>query len=112
MNKELRERIGDLAYEVTQNAATERPFTGEYDNFFERGIYVDVVSGEPLFASTDKFNLSTTTGTLTEKVWKGNANEVVFTVGGNTQLNKIVINGEDITPETPSRFPQTPSLPS
>ena len=57
MNKiELRERIGDLAYEVTQNAATERPFTGEYDNFFERGIYVDVVSGEPLFASTDKFN--------------------------------------------------------
>ena len=45
MNKELRERIGDLAYEVTQNAATERPFTGEYDNFFERGIYVDVVSG-------------------------------------------------------------------
>jgi peptide-methionine (R)-S-oxide reductase len=30
MNKELRERIGDLAYEVTQNAATERPFTGEY----------------------------------------------------------------------------------
>ena len=54
--KELRNRIGDLAYEVTQNAATERPFTGEYDNFFERGIYVDVVSGEPLFASTDKFN--------------------------------------------------------
>ena len=52
-------------------------------------------------ASTNKFNLSTTTGTLTEKVWKGNANEVVFTVGGNTQLNKIVINGEDITPETP-----------
>lgn len=54
--KELRERIGDLAYDVTQNAATERPFTGEYDNFFEKGIYVDVVSGEPLFASTDKFN--------------------------------------------------------
>ena len=50
-------------------------------------------------ASTNKFNLSTTTGTLTDKVWKGNANEVVFTVGGNTQLNKIVINGEDVTPE-------------
>ncbi|MGV3061772.1 peptide-methionine (R)-S-oxide reductase, partial [Streptococcus hyovaginalis] len=37
----LRERIGDLAYEVTQNAATERAFTGEYDDFFEKGIYVD-----------------------------------------------------------------------
>ncbi|MBP5459846.1 MAG: peptide-methionine (R)-S-oxide reductase MsrB [Clostridia bacterium] len=54
--KELRERIGDLAYEVTQNAATEYAFTGEYDDFFEEGIYVDVVSGEPLFLSTDKYN--------------------------------------------------------
>lgn len=56
MDKELRDRIGDLAYEVTQNAATERPFTGEYDDFFEKGIYVDVVSGEVLFSSEDKFN--------------------------------------------------------
>lgn len=53
---ELRDRIGDLAYEVTQKAATERPFTGEYDDFFEKGLYVDVVSGEPLFTSMDKFN--------------------------------------------------------
>lgn len=55
-DNELRNRIGDLAFEVTQNAATERPFTGEYDNFFEKGIYVDVVSGEVLFSSEDKFN--------------------------------------------------------
>ena len=54
--EELRDRIGDLAFEVTQNAATEYPFTGEYDNFFEKGLYVDIVSGEPLFLSTDKFN--------------------------------------------------------
>ncbi|OTN83911.1 peptide-methionine (R)-S-oxide reductase MsrB [Enterococcus faecium] len=52
----LRKRIGDLAYEVTQNAATERAFTGEYDEFFEKGIYVDIVSGEPLFSSTDKYD--------------------------------------------------------
>ena len=52
----LKEKIGALAYEVTQNAATERPFTGEYDDFFEKGIYVDIVSGEPLFSSEDKFN--------------------------------------------------------
>ena len=52
----LREKIGDLSCEVTQNAATERPFTGEYDDFFEKGIYVDVVSGEPLFSSLDKFD--------------------------------------------------------
>ncbi|EJN93488.1 peptide-methionine (R)-S-oxide reductase MsrB [Streptococcus ratti] len=52
----LRKRISDLAYEVTQNAATERAFTGEYDKFFEKGIYVDIVSGEPLFSSTDKYD--------------------------------------------------------
>lgn len=54
--QDLRSRIGDLAYEVTQNAATERAFTGEYDEFFERGLYVDVVSGEPLFTSRDKYD--------------------------------------------------------
>ena len=53
---ELRERIGSLSYEVTQNAATERAFTGEYDDFFEKGIYVDIVSGEPLFSSSDKYD--------------------------------------------------------
>ncbi|AIG50329.1 peptide-methionine (R)-S-oxide reductase MsrB [Streptococcus pyogenes] len=53
---ELKQRIGDLSYEVTQHAATERPFTGKYDNFFEKGIYVDIVSGEVLFSSLDKFN--------------------------------------------------------
>lgn len=54
--EELRARIGDLAYEVTQNAATEYAFTGQYDEFFEKGIYVDIVSGEPLFSSLDKYN--------------------------------------------------------
>lgn len=43
-------------YRVTQESGTERAFTGEYDKHFEPGIYVDVVSGEPLFASSAKFN--------------------------------------------------------
>ncbi len=54
--QDLRERIGDQAYEVTQNEGTEPPFSGKYDNFFEKGIYVDIVSGEPLFTSLDKFD--------------------------------------------------------
>lgn len=53
---DLKKRIDDLSYEVTQHAATERPFTGKYDDFFEKGIYVDIVSGEVLFSSLDKFN--------------------------------------------------------
>ncbi|MFT8986964.1 MAG: peptide-methionine (S)-S-oxide reductase MsrA [Bifidobacterium psychraerophilum] len=53
------ERIWQLSreqYEVTQHAATEMPFNNAYDNTFEAGIYVDVVSGKPLFLSTDKFD--------------------------------------------------------
>ena len=43
-------------FRVTQQNGTERPYTGEYDDHFEPGLYVDVVSGEPLFASSAKFN--------------------------------------------------------
>jgi peptide-methionine (R)-S-oxide reductase len=46
-------------YYVTQESGTERPFTGEYLDNHEPGIYVDVVSGEPLFASVDKFDSGT-----------------------------------------------------
>ena len=46
-------------YYVTQESGTERPFTGEYVDNHEPGIYVDVVSGEPLFASVDKFDSGT-----------------------------------------------------
>lgn len=54
--EELRERLTDLQYKVTQENATELAFTGEYDDFYEEGIYVDVVSGEPLFSSKDKYD--------------------------------------------------------
>ena len=52
---ELRERLTPLQYEVTQHSATERPYSNEYDKEFRPGIYVDIVTGEPLFLSTDKF---------------------------------------------------------
>lgn len=54
--KELKERLTKEQYAVTQKNATERAFTGEYDDFYEEGIYVDVVSGEPLFSSKDKYD--------------------------------------------------------
>ncbi len=49
-------RLSPEQYRVTQENGTERPYTGEYDHHFEPGIYVDVVSGEPLFASAQKFD--------------------------------------------------------
>lgn len=45
-----------LQFEVTQHSATERPFSNDYDHHFEEGIYVDIVSGEVLFSSLDKFD--------------------------------------------------------
>ncbi|WP_409022083.1 peptide-methionine (R)-S-oxide reductase MsrB [Dellaglioa sp. P0083] len=54
--KELRERLTNEEFEVTQHAATEAPFTGKYDDFYQKGIYVDVVSGEALFSSAEKYD--------------------------------------------------------
>ncbi|MGO2629829.1 MAG: peptide-methionine (R)-S-oxide reductase MsrB [Enterococcus italicus] len=57
MSKEdLKKKLTPIQYAVTQENVTERPFTGEYDDFYEQGIYVDIVSGKPLFASSDKFD--------------------------------------------------------
>ena len=54
--EELKGKLTELQYEVTQNAKTEHPYQNEYDELFQKGIYVDIVSGEPLFLSTDKYN--------------------------------------------------------
>lgn len=52
----LRDDLDPQAYAVTQQSATERPFSHPYDQLFEDGVYVDAVSGEPLFSSDDKFD--------------------------------------------------------
>lgn len=52
----LKQTLSPLAYEVTQKNATEKPFSSEYDQLFAPGIYVDIVSGEPLFSSANKFD--------------------------------------------------------
>ena len=49
-------RLTPEQFRVTQESGTERAFTGEYDKHFDPGIYVDIVSGEPLFASSAKYN--------------------------------------------------------
>lgn len=54
--EEMKEKLSDVSYRVTQNEATERPHTSSYNDFDERGIYVDIVSGEPLFSSKDKYD--------------------------------------------------------
>ncbi len=53
---ELKQKLTPMQYNVTQNAATEPPFRNEFWNTHKAGIYVDIVSGEPLFSSLDKFD--------------------------------------------------------
>ena len=52
----MKEKLTSIQYDVTQNDATESPFSSEYNDNDEEGIYIDVVSGEPLFSSKDKFD--------------------------------------------------------
>ncbi len=54
----IRDQLSAKQYQVTQENATEAPFTNEYWDFKGRGIYVDIVTGEPLFSSLDKFDSS------------------------------------------------------
>ena len=55
LDSEIKENLTKLQYEVTQNKATERPFDNDYWDNYEPGIYVDIVTGEPLFSSKNKF---------------------------------------------------------
>jgi peptide methionine sulfoxide reductase msrA/msrB len=69
---ELRRTLSPLQYEVTQHEATERPFQNEYWDSHQAGIYVDVVSGEPLFSSLDKFDSHTGWPSFTRPLESGN----------------------------------------
>ena len=71
-DSELRKKLTPLQYEVTQHEATERAFDNEYWNNHQPGIYVDVVSGEPLFSSLDKFESGTGWPSFTRPLEKAN----------------------------------------
>lgn len=55
-DKNLQKRLTKAQYAITQHGDTERAFSHEYDHLFAKGVYVDIVSGEPLFLSTDKYD--------------------------------------------------------
>jgi len=70
--QELLDRLNELQFKVTQMDATERPFQNTYWDNHEEGIYVDIVSGEPLFSSTDKFESGTGWPSFTRPLAEGN----------------------------------------
>lgn len=99
-------KLTPTQYRVTQESATERPFTGEYHDHKEPGIYVDVVSGEPLFASTDKFDSGSGWPSFTKPIVSENVNELrdnshgmirteVRSVHGDSHLGHVFPDGPE-----------------
>jgi peptide-methionine (R)-S-oxide reductase len=79
-------KLSPEQFRVTQQRATELPGTGEYLDNEEPGIYVDVVSGEPLFASRDKFDSGSGWPSFTRPIDSGNVNELPDTREGGTEV--------------------------
>jgi peptide-methionine (R)-S-oxide reductase len=75
-NHEALLKLKPEQYRVTQQNGTERPGTGEYLDTQELGIYVDIVSGEPLFASSDKFESGCGWPSFTKPIEPANVNEL------------------------------------
>ncbi|NOV03027.1 peptide-methionine (R)-S-oxide reductase MsrB [Paenibacillus planticolens] len=73
--EERRNKLTPLQYEVTQNNGTERPFDNEFWDSHEKGLYVDIVSGEPLFTSMDKFDSGCGWPSFTKPVFEGSVKE-------------------------------------
>ena len=69
---ELKQRLTPMQYEVTQKEGTEPPFRNDYFDNHQAGIYVDVVSGEPLFSSLDKYDSGTGWPSFTKPLEKAN----------------------------------------
>jgi peptide-methionine (R)-S-oxide reductase len=93
-------------FRVTQQSGTERPWTGEYVENKEPGIYVDVVSGEPLFASSDKFESGSGWPSFTKPIEPAHVNEVRDTSHGMTRVEVRSANADShlghVFPDGPS----------
>jgi|EndMetStandDraft_4_1072995.scaffolds.fasta_scaffold02378_4 methionine-R-sulfoxide reductase len=107
-DEELKKRLTPLQYEVTQHEGTEPPFRNEYWNNHEDGIYVDVVSGEALFSSRDKYDSGTGWPSFTKPLEKQNVNTKtdfklilprteVRSAHGNSHLGHLFDDGPEPT---------------
>jgi peptide-methionine (R)-S-oxide reductase len=87
-------RLTPEQYRVTQQSGTERPGTGEYLDNKQPGIYVDVVSGEPLFASSDKFESCCGWPSFTKPIEPANVNELQDATHGMIRVEVRSAHGD------------------
>lgn len=73
--EDLLKKLTPMQYKVTQESLTEKPFENEFWNFKEKGIYVDIATGEPLFSSLDKFDSRCGWPSFTKPLSRGNIKE-------------------------------------
>jgi peptide methionine sulfoxide reductase msrA/msrB len=101
----LKARLTPAQYDVTQCSATEPPFRNEFWNHHEAGIYVDVVSGEPLFASTDKFDSGTGWPSFTRPLESDHVTEHVDSSHG---MRRVEVRSADGDSHLGHVFPDGP----
>lgn len=89
--EELKERLDDLSYDVIVNAGTEKPGTSELNKEYRKGIYVDKVTGEPLFASQDKFDAGCGWPSFSKPILTGKIKELEDKSFG---MNRIEVRSE------------------
>jgi len=87
-------RLTPEQYRVTQQSGTERPGTGEYLENKQPGIYVDIVSGEPLFASSDKYESGCGWPSFTKPIECANVNELQDTTHGMSRTEVRSAHGD------------------
>lgn len=89
---DLKKKLTPEQYYVTQQCGTERPFANAYWNNHEEGIYVDVVSGEPLFSSKDKFDSGTGWPSFTQPIGDGH---VATKVDRSLSMDRTEVRSKD-----------------
>lgn len=103
--KSLKEKLSPLQYEVTQNDATERPFQNEYWDNKREGIYIDVISGKPLFSSKDKFDSKTGWPSFTKPIDKS---QIVENVDKKHGMIRTEVRSKDANSHLGHVFPDGP----
>jgi len=103
--EELKEKLSSLQYEVTKEDGTEPPFRNEFWNNKEEGLYVCVISGVPLFSSTDKFDSGTGWPSFTKPL----DDEEVVEIPDNSQgMNRVEARGKTANSHLGHVFPDGP----
>ena len=106
MDKQKRlQELTELQYYVTQQNGTEPPYRNEFDEHFEKGIYVDIVSGKPLFSSIDKYNSGCGWPAFTKPIEKEQVTEHFDTSHG---MRRVEVRSKEADSHLGHVFPDGP----